>query len=195
MLDDEAQQLLPLLEVQLVDRGSDLLGKAGNSLTHSVLLTQFLSIFNQRSTLSLERPSPTVQFLSTMQEFALFYEAGLIQIRDASAFGANSVNLALEPYKLGGKQLIPRGLAVHCYRIFACKQHLWAKHGGTYLLEDERIELIGADIALRATPVLASRSQRIVICTIVVTVNGSRSATHFVTRDCDMAMAALEQTA
>ena len=72
------------------------------------------------------------------------------------------------------------------------EQHLWVEHRGAYLLEDERVEFIGANVALRAAPMLAFGDQRVVTMAVVIPMNGSVTAAHCMTRHADAAVAALE---
>jgi len=72
------------------------------------------------------------------------------------------------------------------------EQHLWVEHRGAYLLEDERVEFIGANVALRAASMLAFGDQRVVAMAVVIAMNGSVTAAHCVTRHADAAVAAFE---
>src|SRR5918993_544101 len=49
----------------------------------------------------------------------------------------------------------------------AGQQHLRAQQGGTDLVEHERVELIGADVALGAAAVLAASAQGVVVAAVV----------------------------
>jgi hypothetical protein len=113
-----------LLKIQAVDRGDDLLGKAGNTLPQSVLLTQFFAFTDERFTLGFKCSSPGIQFLPPTQQFVLLYEAGSIQICDSATLGTNGVNLSVEAGELCSKQFIPGRLAMSGYCILTGEQHL-----------------------------------------------------------------------
>ena len=67
LLDNETQKLLPLLEIQLIDRSDDLLGKSRDTLSQAVLLTQFFAFTDERFSLGLECTSSSIQLLSPRQ--------------------------------------------------------------------------------------------------------------------------------
>ena len=52
-------------------------------------------------------------------------------------------------------------------------------HRGADLIEDESIKLVGSNVAFRASPMLSSRPERIMIAAIVVIVEGPVAAAHF----------------
>ena len=63
------------------------------------------------------------------------------------------------------------------------------------MIEDERVEFIGSNIALGATPLFASSPERVVIAAIVVIVEGPIATTHLVTRYANATVAALDEPA
>jgi hypothetical protein len=58
---------LALLKIQIVDRSGDLLGKTCNTLSQSVLLTQFFAFMDERFTLGSECAPPRIQLLPPTQ--------------------------------------------------------------------------------------------------------------------------------
>jgi hypothetical protein len=63
------------------------------------------------------------------------------------------------------------------------------------LIEDERVEFIGSNIALGATPLLPSSPERVVIAAIVVIVEASVAAAHLMTRYAHATAAAFDEPA
>jgi hypothetical protein len=69
------------------------------------------------------------------------------------------------------------------------------QHGVADLIEDERVEFVGSNVALRASPMLASSPERVVVAAIVVIVEGPIATTHLVTRYANATVAALDEPA
>ena len=79
-VNEQAEELLPLVEIESVDGGRDLVSKAFNSFSQPVLLSQLFALVDQRSPLRLERAAAQFQFLTTTQQVIPIYEIGLIEI-------------------------------------------------------------------------------------------------------------------
>ena len=75
----------------------------------------------------------------------------LIEIDEAPFLGIGGVALTLEFGQLRLQQLVGDGLAARRHGVLAGQEHLRAQQGVADLLEDEGVELVGTDIALRAT--------------------------------------------
>jgi hypothetical protein len=97
---------LTLVEIQPVDGGPDLAGETFDSVSQPVLLRQLLALLDQRLPLRFDSAAPQFQFLTAAQEFFPLDEIRLVEIGQSSAFGCRGVDLAIEPGKLGGKQLV-----------------------------------------------------------------------------------------
>src|ERR1700694_3840676 len=76
--------------------------------------------------------------------------------------------------------------------MFSCEQKIGPLQNGSKLFEDEGIERIGSDIALRATPMLTAGAHWIVIMTGVIASIVPLAPGHSMTADSDPAVAALE---
>ena len=77
--------------------------------------------------------------------------------------------------------------------MLASQECLWTQQGIANLLEDEDVEFVGADIALRATAVFPSGPERIVVLAVVVPMEGAIAAAHLVARHTHAAVSALDQ--
>jgi hypothetical protein len=115
-----------LVEIQLVDSNLDLVGEAFDTLTQSVLLSQFLTLGDQRLALRFESAAPQFQFLATAQKLLPLDEIRLVEISNSPALGSSGFDLAIEPGNLGSEQLVVAGLASPRHCGLACEQQLWA---------------------------------------------------------------------
>ncbi|MGH8634382.1 MAG: hypothetical protein ACRET7_09655 [Burkholderiales bacterium] len=96
----------------MVDRGLDLVGKAFDTLTQSVLLRQFLTLGGQRLPLRVESASPGFHFLAATLKLLVLDETRLIEISQAPPLGSSRLELAIKPRELGSEQLVAAGLSV-----------------------------------------------------------------------------------
>jgi hypothetical protein len=68
-------------------------------------------------------------------------------------FGVGGVELAVQSGQLGGEQFVVGGGGAHGEGLFAGDEHVGAQQRGADLVEDERVEGVGADVAFGAAPV------------------------------------------
>ena len=193
LVNDEAEELLPLVEVQSVDGGPDLVGEAFDSISQLVLLSQLLALVEQRSPLPLKRATTQFQFLATAFELFPLDETGLIEIDQSPAFSRHGVDLVIEPRKLRGKQLVISCLPSRGNRRLSAQQHVRTQHGSADLIEDEGIEFISSNVAFRTPPMLAAGPKRIVVEAIVVVVEGPVAARHLMARHGHATVAAFDE--
>jgi hypothetical protein len=95
-----------LVEIQLVDSNLDLVGETFDTLTQSVLLSQFLALGDQRFPLRFESAAPDFQFLAAAQKLLPLDEIRLVEISQSPALGSSGFNLTIELGNLGSEQLV-----------------------------------------------------------------------------------------
>jgi hypothetical protein len=76
------------------------------------------------------------------------------------AFG---VELAVQAGQLGGEQFVVGGGGAHGEGLFAGGEHLGTQQRGVDLVEHERVEGAGADVAFGAAPVVSAGLDRVVV--------------------------------
>src|SRR5207344_1293192 len=81
----------------------------------------------------------------------------------------------------------------HRERLFAGGEHVGEQQGGADLVEHERVEGVGADVAFGAAPVVPAGFDRVVVAAVVVAVPAAVAATPLVTARADAADPALDQ--
>ncbi|GEM_PF-3093460 len=85
-----------------------------------------------------------------------FHETDLVEVGETTRFCGGRLELALEPGELGAEQLVVgcRTVGGECARVD--EEHVRSQQCSPHLVEDEGIELVSSDVALRATAVLAA---------------------------------------
>ena len=140
--------------------------EADDPLAQSVLLRQFLALGDQGVALLFHALFTILHFLASAQQFITVDKGGLIKIGEAPPLGSHGVALALEFGQLGLQQFIDDGLAARRYGVLSNQQHLRVQQGVADPLEHEGVELVGTDIALRATAMFATGPEGIVIMAV-----------------------------
>ncbi|MEE9279756.1 MAG: hypothetical protein V3V67_06240 [Myxococcota bacterium] len=193
LLNNEAEQLLALLEVQGVDRGLDLVCERTDPLTDPVLLGELLPLRDEGFALLPKGTAASLHLFRSALQFHELEQAGLIEVDEPAAFRFGGFGLAIQSSELGSKELIVRRLLAHRHRHFSCQEHVWIKQSGADLIEDECIELVRSDVAFRTASVLTSRLEWVVVAAVVVAVVGSVSPAHLVARHAHAAAPAFDQ--
>jgi hypothetical protein len=122
-------------------------------------------------------------------------DPGLVEVDEAAAFGVGGLELAVQAGQLGAEQLVVGGGGAHGERLFAGGEHVGAQQRGADLVEHERVEGVGADVAFGAAPVGAAGLDRVVVAAVVVAVPGAVAAAHLVAVGADLADPAFDQAA
>ena len=122
-------------------------------------------------------------------------EPGLVEVDEAAAFGVGGVELAVQAGQLGAEQLVVGGGGAHGEGLLAGGEHVGAQQRGADLVEHERVEGVGADVAFGAAPVGAAGLDRVVVAAVVVAVPGAVAAAHLVAVRADLADPAFDQAA
>jgi hypothetical protein len=120
-------------------------------------------------------------------------EAGLVEVGESAPFGADGVDAPVEAGQFGGEEFVVGRGGVGGDGVFAGGEDVGAQQGVAELVEDERVEGFGADVAFGAASVLPAGSDRVVVAAVVVAVPGAVAATHLVTVHTYLARAALDQ--
>src|SRR5215211_6818612 len=113
----------------------------------------------------------------------------------AGALAVGGLQGAVEVLELGGDELVLVGRGGGDDGALAGDQLARVEQCRSDPLEDEGVELVGADVALGAAPVVAAGAQDVVVAAVVVAVEGAVAAAHLVAVGADPAVAALDQTA
>ena len=95
-------------------------------------------------------------------------EASLVEIGQTLAFPGHGIDFALQPGELRSKQFVIGGRAMCRHRVFAGQEHIRSQQGVADPFEDKGVELIGTNVAPRATTMLAACPERIVVATVAI---------------------------
>ncbi|HVA75862.1 MAG TPA: hypothetical protein VNF71_14995 [Acidimicrobiales bacterium] len=120
--------------------------------------------------LGFEFGSPGGQFFGTPAELGRGDEVGLVEIGDAPAFGFGPFDAAGELVELGGEDVVGGGWLSPSECLFAGEEHVGAGEHGSELVEDEGVEVVGADATLGAAFVLTAGLDDVVVRAAVVAV-------------------------
>jgi len=106
LVDDEADQLLALIEVEPVERGSGSFGERADALTEPVVLGERAALFGEGLSLAVDGGPPAVEFLGSALQLDQLYQPGLIEVDETVAFGLGGVGLAVEAVQLGAEEFV-----------------------------------------------------------------------------------------
>jgi hypothetical protein len=170
LLDDEADQPLAGFEVELVEPGADALGEAGEP-SPQALWRASSARCSRRACCSAASPSRRSMRAAERQESSVeVHDPRLAGVEEAAALALGQLELALEASQLRGEELVVGRWRAREDGALAGGELLRILEGAANLLKDEGVELIGADVALRATPLLAAGAQGVVVTAVVVVV-------------------------
>ena len=98
-----------------------------------------------------------VDFGGSSVEFFHLDVAGLVEVGDPAALGGGFLDAAGEAVELGVEDFVVGGGLAGDERLLAGEQHVGAQQDLAYLVEHERVELVGADRAARCSAGQARR--------------------------------------
>lgn len=127
VVDDEAEQLLALLEVELVDTVSGSVGEVTDSLLETVVDSELLVLCDQLVALAGQRLVADVDIPCSPLHFVQFEHPGLVEVGEASPLGPIGVEFAFQAGEFGGQELIVRGGRRRAEGCFARGEHLGAE--------------------------------------------------------------------
>ena len=135
------------------------------------------------------------EFVAPAQQLLVPNEPGLIEVGEAPPLSSDGIDFALQLGELRQQEFVGGGLATRRHRMLAFQQHVGTQQRVADLLEDEAVELVGADIALWATTMLATGSERVVVAAVVVAMERAIARAHLVARHAHAAVSTLDQSA
>ena len=185
--------MLFLHVVELVDDRANSFGEVVDSSAKLVPAGERAAFLGEAGAFGLQVPLAGREVAGAALEFGEFDEAGLVDVDQSSAFPVGGGDLAVEAGEFGGEQFVVGDRGGHRDGLFACQQHFGLGERGADLVEHERVEGVGADVAFRAAAVLAARADRVVVAAVVVAVSGAVAAAHFVAVGADPADTAFDQ--
>ncbi len=156
LLDEQAHESLSTFEVKGVDPARDPLCEADDSPAERVVDREIVSFADQSIALFGEPGSPGIDLAGTSLQIGQFHETDLVEIGETTTFCGGRLELALEPGKFGGEQLVVGCRTVGGECALADEEHVRSQQCSPHLVEDEGIELVSSDVALRTTAVLAA---------------------------------------
>jgi hypothetical protein len=106
VVDNEAQQLLTLLEAELVEAVSGPAGELTDALAEAVVGGQLLALGDQLVALAGQRTMAGVDVPCPPLHLAELEQPGLVQVGEASLLGPVGVELARQAVQLGTEELV-----------------------------------------------------------------------------------------
>jgi hypothetical protein len=150
---------------------------------------------DERSALVCEALAASIDLPGTSLQIREFHETSLVQIGETPPLCLRGLELAPEPGELSVEQLVVGCRSVCGEGALAGKEDVGSQQCSSHLVEDEGVEFVGSDIALRASAVLTASPDGIVIVAPVVAVDGPVATPHLMTADADGAVPTLQQAA
>ena len=193
VFDEQAQQLLFLGVIEVVDDGVD----AGSEVVHA---GSELIVAGECSSFVGEAGSFVLQLFSTCSDlggaalhFGEFDEPGLVEVDEAAPFGIGGIELAVQPGQFGGEEFVVGDRGVQGDRLFAGQQEVGSGDSGADVVEHEGVQGIGADVAFGAAAGFAAGADGVVVAAAVVAVPGAVAAAHLVAVGADTANTAFDK--
>ena len=155
-VDDEAQQFLALIEVEAVEGCGGSFGEGADALTKPVVLGQLVALVGEGLALVVDAGASGVEFSGSALHLDELDEPGLVEVDEPVAFGEGGVGPAVEAGQLGGEQFIVGCRGAGGDGVFAGEEHVGAQQRVADLVEDEGVELVGANVPFGAAAVLAA---------------------------------------
>jgi IstB-like ATP binding protein len=148
LVNDQAEQALALVKVEAVQRLGHAVGEADQAPAQPVAFGELASFGSQTDLLVGELLAASVDLGGAPLDLGELEQPGLVKVDQPAAFGLGGVELAFQAGKLSGEQLVVGSGLPDGDGAFAGQQHLGAQQRGADLVEHERVELVGADVAL-----------------------------------------------
>ncbi len=132
---------------------------------------------------------------ASAQQLVMADESCLVEVDNASLLGTCGVAFSPEPGELRLQQLVGDRLAAARHGVLAGQEHLRAQQDIADLFEDECVELVGTDVALRASAMFTAGPDRIVVAAIIIAMERAVAPAHPVAEHAHAAMSAPDQPA
>lgn len=156
VLDDQAEQLLELFEVEAVEGGKHLLGEGADALAEPVVGGERVALVGQCLSLQGGLLLAGVEFFRAALQLDQVQEPGLVAVDQSAAFGLGGFGLAVQVGELGREELVVGCWGAGGDGALAGQQHLGAQQCLADLVGHEGVQRVGADVALGAAAVLAA---------------------------------------
>jgi hypothetical protein len=91
LVDDQAEELLTLVEVELVDDGQDAVGESGDAVADLVVAGQFLALGGELVAALLEVSAAAVGVGGAAVQFGQVDQSGLVEVDQAAPLGFDGV--------------------------------------------------------------------------------------------------------
>jgi hypothetical protein len=155
-------------EVQTVQTDKNPLGEVGDAPLEVVGLGQLGSLSDQGLALLVEMTATGVELGGPTGHLGLLDHARLVQVGEAAALGLRAITPAFQSGQLGGEQLVVGDRPRSGHGRLARAEQVGTAKQLAYLVEDEGIELVGADAPLGATAVLSAGTDQVAMGTGVI---------------------------
>lgn len=109
LLDDEAEELLSLVEVKVIKGGQGAAGEVGDALTQLVVGGQLGPLCGQLLASGVQLGVSAVDVFGAALHVDEFDQSGLVEVNQAATFLGRGHDLAIEAGELGGEQLVVAG--------------------------------------------------------------------------------------
>src|SRR5258705_3046 len=152
------------------------------------------SCVGEAGSLVLQLVSAGGHFGGAALHFGEFDEPALVEVDEAAPFGVGGGDLAVQPGQFGGEQFVVGDGGVQRDRLFAGQQLLGVGDRGADVVEHERVEGVGADVAFGAAARFAAGAQGVVVAAVVVAGPGAVGAAHLVAVGADAANTAFDES-
>jgi hypothetical protein len=166
--DKQAHEPLPAVEGECVGPARGALGESGDSLAEPVVDGKIVALDNEGGAFVGQAGAPLVNLPGAPLHIGEFHETSLPEVGQASTLRLRSVNLATKASKLRFEQLlIIERRPVSGNSTLAEEEDLTSQQRRSHLFEYQNIEIIGSDVAFRASAILTASPDRLLIMTPV----------------------------
>ena len=128
-------------------------------------------------------------------ELIEFEQPGLVGVEQPGAFAFMALEGGVESFELSEDEFVLVGWRAGDHGVLGGDQLSWVEQRLAYLREDVFVELVGADVALRAATHACAGAQGVVAAAVVVAVPGAVAAAHAVTVAAQLTVTAFDQAA
>ncbi len=164
--------------VEGVDDGVDAGGEVVDAVAELVVAGERGSFVGEAGSLVLQLFSAGGDFGGATLHFGQFDEPALVEVDETAPFGVGGLDFAVQSGQFGAEQFVVGDRGVQGDGLFAGQQLLGVGNRSADVLEDERVERVGADVAFGAAAGFAAGAQGVVVAAVVVAVPGAVAAAH-----------------
>jgi hypothetical protein len=148
LFDEDPEKSLPASEVKEVDTLSNSMDEIGDALAKPVVNRKIVAL-RDKSLQSLGELDPPGEALAgPPTEVGHLDEAGLVEVGESATLGLSSGDLALQACEFCGEELVIGNRLSRGNDSLTHEHQLRREQRSAYLLEYERVQCVGADVAL-----------------------------------------------